>query len=362
MLKIAKVLKCELCILFVGNFRRVNAEEADCPKAEQSHLSERGALAVSKLREAFSNSQRSLGSPAKTEKRPVQSSSPPQRKLQSFFNVSPKVQTSISKAASGVSDIKEPRGTMASFREVTENQCDLGKGTICAPDRELGFSTPDLSCRTSSDSMTCSPETLVKTEVGSPTAGDLPHVEAEILSQHPDRDWAGNSPAPNCKRLKMETPVKKVEPDSVDVPVTVMKKTVPLNFSMCRLSKQVEKLKRQRRQKEEAEMFRRFRAKISPGENQAAEAELRKEIRYTERHHWLLNVLYPLLAVTFHGLLRLQLDNGWRVTVCRSLMEMYKACVVELGRSYINIYRHRESCERRSGCLETQTSGLCLAK
>lgn len=262
----------------IGNFRRVNAEEADCPKAEQSNLSERGALAVSKLREAFSNSQRSLGSPAKTEKRPVQSSSPPQRKLQSFFNVSPKVQTSISKAASGVSDIKEPRGTMASFREVTENQCDLGKGTICAPDRELGFSTPDLSCRTSSDSMTCSPETLVKTEVGSPTACDLPHVEAEILSQHPDRDWADNSPAPNCKRLKMETPVKKVEPDSVDVPVTVMKKTVPLNFSMCRLSKQVEKLKRQRRQKEEAEMFRRFRARISPGENQAAEAELRKEI------------------------------------------------------------------------------------
>ncbi|XP_075686367.1 mismatch repair endonuclease PMS2 [Rhinoderma darwinii] len=261
-----------------GNLRRVSAEETDCPKVEQSNLSERGALAVFKLREAFSSSQRSMGSPTKTEKMQTQSSSPPQKKLQAFFNVSPKVQASISKMATEVGDMKETPERLRSCSEVTrtESDCDSGKGTINATDSELGIRTPALSCRTSSENLTCSPETLVKTEkVESPTSCDPPHVTDEILPQPPDRI---DVPAPNFKRLKMEITVKNVEPHSVDAPVNIMKKTVPLNFSMFHLIKQMEKLKRQRQEKEESEMFRRFRAKINPGDNQAAEAELRKEI------------------------------------------------------------------------------------
>ncbi|XP_056392008.1 mismatch repair endonuclease PMS2 [Hyla sarda] len=260
-----------------GNLRRINAEEAGCPKAEQPCLSDRGAFAVSKLREAFSSSQRSMGSPANTEKVHAQSSSPAQRKLQSFFNISPKVPTSISNATSDVCDVKEPQETKQSVQEVTqtESDSDSGKGTISTSDSELGFSAPDSFCRTSSDSMACSLENLVETEVKSPTACDPPYVENNILSQDQDRD---DIPAPDCKRLKKEIGVKNVQPDSVDAPVNILKRTVPLNFSMCRLTKQMEKLKRQRQRNEESEMFRRFRAKISPGENQAAEAELRKEI------------------------------------------------------------------------------------
>ncbi|XP_069839929.1 mismatch repair endonuclease PMS2 [Dendropsophus ebraccatus] len=246
-----------------GNLRRVNAEEADCPKEEQPCLSDRGALAVSKLREAFSSSQRSMGSPAKT-KTQGQSSAPAQRKLQSFFNISPK-------PASDVSDPKESQDTRQSFSDVTQTESDgdCGKETI---------STWEPFCRTSTDSIACSPETFVKAELGSPTACHPPPVEAAILSQDRDKDKTDDIPAPDYKRLKIERMVKNVKPDSVDAPVHIIKKTVPLNFSMCHLIKQMEKLKRQRQQNEESEMFRRFRAKISPGENQAAEAELRKEI------------------------------------------------------------------------------------
>ncbi|XP_044159563.1 mismatch repair endonuclease PMS2-like isoform X1 [Bufo gargarizans] len=278
-----------------GNLRRVNAEESDCLKVGQSNLSERGAFAVSKLREAFTISQRSMGGPAstKTGTMQTQSTSPAQRKLQSFFNLSPKVETRISIPASEASDVKEPQGTTQTFSDVTlsESDCDsgkgatstsdselgLGKGATSTSDSELGLGAPDVPCRTNSDSLN-SPDTLVKREAESPSTSDPRHVEAEILCQHPNRDEEDDVSAPNCKRLKMEILVKNVEPDSVDAPVNIRKTTVPLHFSMHRLIKQMEKLKRQRQQKEELEMFRRFRAKISPGENQTAEAELRKEI------------------------------------------------------------------------------------
>ncbi|KAM3917108.1 mismatch repair endonuclease PMS2 isoform 2-T2 [Leptodactylus fuscus] len=258
-----------------GNIRKVSAEDFESPKTQQFNLSERGALAVSKLREAFSSSQRSMGSPvtAKTER--IQA--PAQRKLQAFFSASPKLQTGMSRTAADLSDVKEPVKPPQSSEDVPES--DSGKGAISTSVSDLGFSTPELSCCISSDCMTRSPETPINTEEAeSPAASDPPYVEAETPSRPPETDAADDNPAPNPKRLKMERLVKNVEADSVDEPVNVRKKTVPLNFSMCRLIKQMEKLKRQRQQKEESEMFRRFRAKISPGENQAAEAELRKEI------------------------------------------------------------------------------------
>ncbi|KAM4025065.1 mismatch repair endonuclease PMS2 [Anomaloglossus baeobatrachus] len=260
-----------------GNFRRVSAEDANCPKVEESPISERGVLAVSKLREAFALSQRATGSPVhvKTNKMQSPSSSPAQRKLQSFFNVSPKVQSNILKTASDVDETKEPPETTQPLNEVIESDCDSGEGTISPSDSELGPSTPDLSGGSSSDCCIVLSETAMKTEVESPVACDPPRTESEIYIEHRNNDEEHDIPSPKCKRFKS---VKNTKPDSVDAPVHVMKKTVPLQFSMCRLIKQMEKLKRQRQQKEESEMFRRFRAKISPGENQAAEAELQKEI------------------------------------------------------------------------------------
>ncbi|XP_053936535.1 mismatch repair endonuclease PMS2 [Cuculus canorus] len=65
---------------------------------------------------------------------------------------------------------------------------------------------------------------------------------------------------------------------SVDVLVEVKKKTVPLEFSMKVLAEKVKKVIQQQQKSTEAQNYRRFKAKISPGENKVAEDELRKEI------------------------------------------------------------------------------------
>ncbi|NWS71398.1 PMS2 endonuclease, partial [Crotophaga sulcirostris] len=65
---------------------------------------------------------------------------------------------------------------------------------------------------------------------------------------------------------------------SVDVLVEIKKKTVPLEFSMKVLAQKVKKVIQQQQKNTETENYRRFKAKISPGENKVAEDELRKEI------------------------------------------------------------------------------------
>ncbi|XP_073742478.1 mismatch repair endonuclease PMS2 isoform X3 [Callorhinus ursinus] len=64
----------------------------------------------------------------------------------------------------------------------------------------------------------------------------------------------------------------------VDVAVKIHKKIVPLAFSMGSLSQRIKQLQQQEQRREGAQNCRKFRAKICPGENQAAEEELRKEI------------------------------------------------------------------------------------
>ncbi|NXA52245.1 PMS2 endonuclease, partial [Nothocercus julius] len=65
---------------------------------------------------------------------------------------------------------------------------------------------------------------------------------------------------------------------NVDVLVEVKKKTVPLQFSMKVLAEKVKNVIQQQKKRTETRNYRRFKAKISPGENKVAEDELRKEI------------------------------------------------------------------------------------
>ncbi|XP_032250029.1 mismatch repair endonuclease PMS2 isoform X3 [Phoca vitulina] len=67
----------------------------------------------------------------------------------------------------------------------------------------------------------------------------------------------------------------------VDVAVKIHKKIVPLAFSMRSLAQRIKQLQHQEQRREGAQNCRKFRAKICPGENQAAEEELRKEISKT---------------------------------------------------------------------------------
>lgn len=93
-----------------------------------------------------------------------------------------------------------------------------------------------------------------------------------------------NFKAGKCPEVKNTTNYK----PTVDVLVEVKKKTVPLEFSMKVLVEKVKKVIEQQQKSTETQNYRRFKAKISPGENKVAEDELRKEIRYFH----LLNILY----------------------------------------------------------------------
>ncbi|KAJ8363841.1 hypothetical protein SKAU_G00126720 [Synaphobranchus kaupii] len=64
----------------------------------------------------------------------------------------------------------------------------------------------------------------------------------------------------------------------MDTPVQLRKRTVPLQFSLPELKARLQRLQRQESERVEGLKYRRFRAKISPGESQSAEDELKKEI------------------------------------------------------------------------------------
>ncbi|XP_051694930.2 mismatch repair endonuclease PMS2 isoform X1 [Oryctolagus cuniculus] len=64
----------------------------------------------------------------------------------------------------------------------------------------------------------------------------------------------------------------------LDVAVKVPKRVVPLDFSMSSLAERVRRLLHREEPGGGEQNYRRFRAKICPGDNQAAEEELRKEI------------------------------------------------------------------------------------
>lgn len=66
----------------------------------------------------------------------------------------------------------------------------------------------------------------------------------------------------------------------VDSPVCLQRRKVPLQFSLQELAAKMKRLKDQQAHRAKEELcYRRFKAKINPGENQSAEAELKKEIR-----------------------------------------------------------------------------------
>uniref|UniRef100_A0A673AJ51 PMS1 homolog 2, mismatch repair system component n=1 Tax=Sphaeramia orbicularis TaxID=375764 RepID=A0A673AJ51_9TELE len=99
---------------------------------------------------------------------------------------------------------------------------------------------------------------------------------------------------PDAKRARRENPLFSAEykttssncsegystssSATVDAPVCLQRKTLPLQFCLQELAGTLRRLKDQQRKAGEELKYRRFRAKINPGENQNAEDELKKEI------------------------------------------------------------------------------------
>ncbi|XP_077481717.1 mismatch repair endonuclease PMS2 [Stigmatopora argus] len=119
-------------------------------------------------------------------------------------------------------------------------------------------------------------EPIVKTE-------DLTQPETKFPEELRKSAWQ-NQPIADGERVSVSPDLKRARkedlPYVLDAPVNVQKKTVLLNFSLKEMTGNIRRLQKEKEKQKASEelQYRRFRAKINPGESQRAEEELKKEI------------------------------------------------------------------------------------
>lgn len=115
-------------------------------------------------------------------------------------------------------------------------------------------------------------------------------AKSQTEQRHFDED---SNMSPDAKRARTEKAHFPGKPESsvssyhldkssmaVDSPVCLRRRMVPLQFSLQELAGKMKRLRDQQAHRaKEGLCYRRFKANINPGENQSAEAELKKEIR-----------------------------------------------------------------------------------
>ncbi|XP_048641229.1 mismatch repair endonuclease PMS2 [Marmota marmota marmota] len=289
-----------------GNLIKMHVAEMETPLPEKQASSpsvrtqgaETKVVSISRLREAFSlrhttgTQSRGLEIPEPRRNSPVQKRGVPS--------------SSASDPVSG-RGFQDPQGEVVSPRKDCVDRVEMEKDSGCSSTSagsEGGLSTPEASSHCSSDHAVSSPEDRSSQEdVGS--CEKIPEMEYHLsdvescLNQEDTGYKLRVLPPPtditysNTKRFKKEeissnvdTPQNLVTTQNlsvaqVDVAVKISKKIVPLDFSMKSLAKRVKQLNHQEQQSQSGQNYRKFRAKICPGENQAAEDELRKEISKT---------------------------------------------------------------------------------
>nr|XP_021527368.1 mismatch repair endonuclease PMS2 isoform X4 [Aotus nancymaae] len=288
-----------------GNLMKMHAADLEKPLPEQQDNSpssrtqeEKRDVSISRLREAFSlhhtaeNKSHSLKTPEPRR------SSPGQKRGMPSFSTSDAIsdrgflgpQKEAASSSEGPSDPAD--------RAEVEKDSGYGSASV---DSE-GFSIPDAGSYYSSECVASSPE-----DRGSQASVDSCEKVPETDNPFSDVDCrlnqedtgckfrvlpqTPNLASPNTKRFKKEeiplnsdirqklVNTQNVSASQVDVAVKIDKKVVPLDFSMSSLTKRIKQFHHKAKQSEGEQNYRKFRAKICPGENQAAEDELRKEIR-----------------------------------------------------------------------------------
>ncbi|XP_003934288.1 mismatch repair endonuclease PMS2 isoform X1 [Saimiri boliviensis] len=287
-----------------GNLMKMHAVDLEKPLPEQQDNSpssrtreEKRDMSISRLREAFSlhhtaeNKSHSLKTPEPRR------SSPGQKRGMPSFSTSDAIsdrgflgpQKEAASSSEGPSDPADR----------AEVEKDSGHGSTSV-DSE-GFSIPDTGSYHSSECVASSPE-----DRGSQESVDSREKVPETDNPFSDVDCRLNQEdtgckfrvlpqppnlaSPNTKRFKKEEILSNsdiclklvntqiVSASQVDIAVKIDKKVVPLDFSMSSLTKRIKQFHHKAKQSEGEQNYRKFRAKICPGENQAAEDELRKEI------------------------------------------------------------------------------------
>ncbi|KAK2820798.1 hypothetical protein Q5P01_023757 [Channa striata] len=252
----------------------------------------KSSLNLAGLKAAFS-SQHSFSSGKKSVMAKAANSGATQKTLQTFFKGSIKPPTSNPCEKSPVKHTRNlgqcsPVGKSAldGFRYGRMSSRD----TDNEKDSALSKSQSNLEL-SSHESLLSSPcvknETLEETSDNSFSVPKDPELQSEPCIPMED-----NTVSPIAKKAKMEHQLFPTEnkcntslncfesscSSLMDAPVCLQRKTVPLQFSLQDLAKKMRRLQGQQKEDREKLCYRRFRAKINPGENQSAEEELKKEI------------------------------------------------------------------------------------
>ncbi|XP_017561050.1 mismatch repair endonuclease PMS2 [Pygocentrus nattereri] len=246
------------------------------------------------LKAAFSKHQ-APGILTKTSNYKPVSNGPAQKKMQSFFHCSEKlnyVRPSVgSPSSTSFENAASPLKASTSCLNKYEHSLDIAAESGIS--EEGSSRTPESLCGHGSELSSLSSvldEHSIKTEPYSElTAKDsdvLESSEQESESIHsPERTFSPEAKKfkwdnkPSEQKLVPSSTVRDISSGLFDKPASVQKKMVPLRFSMMELTRGMDRLKtHQKEQNDQGPKYRRFRAKINPGENQSAEDELKKEI------------------------------------------------------------------------------------
>lgn len=262
------------------------------PGAEPATQSPKFSLNLAGLKAAFSSHHSSNSG----NKSSAANSGPKQKTMQAFFKGSAKLTDCTPSVKSPLKSTKTKcspvgKSVLDGFRYGTAlkdtdsekdspvSSCDVTGASGDIQHSEAEFSPPEPS----TDRPTVKDETFEE-------AADNSHVELHTEPRHLDEDCTASPEAKRARTEKPHSPTKSkfstftdhLDKSSltVDAPICVQKRTVPLKFSLQELASKMKRLQDQRAQRAgEGLRYRRFKAKINPGENQSAEEELKKEIR-----------------------------------------------------------------------------------
>lgn len=248
-------------------------------------VSPKTSINLAGLKEAFSNHQ-ATGIGSKQSSHKGACVGPSQKKMLSFVSCSKKVTDFMRpplKSPTGftaVSSIKQSTVCLDKYKSTFDSDADdSGAANLNSAEED-----PEIKRENTSESILH--HVINKTDVKSESFDEpLDEMSYETLPETMSEQHQNRISSPEAKRARRED-----EPPALnfksrkaslkfDAPVNIQKKTVVLQFSQKELSKRMQRLQAQRTENNEQEpKYRRFRAKINPGENQTAEDELKKEI------------------------------------------------------------------------------------
>ncbi|XP_029953214.1 mismatch repair endonuclease PMS2 [Salarias fasciatus] len=233
-------------------------------------LSPKTSLNLAGLKAAFSNHH---GSRSSGEKASI--GGPTQKTLQSFFQgpgrLSPSVKSPIKPPTAEAGRPTAGRSLLDGFRYGSRSGGDADS------ERESVVSACELTEAEADPGCSDPPE-------AAPDLSDRKHEPETAGSSEESQTEAciadGDPASPEAKRARTEDPqLRSARLQELDAPVRLQRRTVPLRFSLPALAARVKRLHDRQKQSGGAALrYRRFRAKIDPGENQSAEEELKKEI------------------------------------------------------------------------------------